>query len=76
MVEHEELVYLAGSLKLEVIEYFRHIYGLKGYAHLVMMMMMIKMMMVIPQDDFELSVEEEALLMMLLQFRHTDIDTT
>lgn len=75
MVEHEELVYLAGSLKLEVIEYFRHIYGLKGYAHLVMMMM-IKMMMVIPQDDFELSVEEEALLMMLLQFRHTDIDTT
>lgn len=69
MVEHEELVYLAGSLKLEVIEYFRHIYGLKGYAHLVMMM-------VIPQDDFELSVEEEALLMMLLQFRHTDIDTT
>lgn len=65
MVEHEELVYLAGSLKLEVIEYFRHIYGLKGYAHLVMMMM-IKMMMVIPQDDFELSVEEEALLMMLL----------
>lgn len=75
MVEHKELVYLAGSLKLEVIEYFRHIYGLKGYAHLVMMMM-IKMMMVIPQDDFELSVEEEALLMMLLQFRHTDIDTT
>ena len=32
MEEHEELVWLAGNLKLEVTEYSKQIYGLIGFA--------------------------------------------
>ena len=32
--EHEELVWLAGNLKLEVTNYSRDLYGLGGVAHL------------------------------------------
>ena len=31
--EHEELIWLAGNLKLEVTEYSRRIYSPKGFAH-------------------------------------------
>ena len=31
--KHEELVWLAGNLKLEVTEYSRRIYSPKGFAH-------------------------------------------
>ena len=33
--EHEELVWLARNLKLEVTEYSMQIYGLGGFVHLV-----------------------------------------
>ena len=33
VAKHEELVWLAGNLKLEVTEYSRQIYGPDGYAY-------------------------------------------
>lgn len=32
-MEHEDLVWLIGNLKLEVMEYSGEIYGLGGYAY-------------------------------------------
>ena len=34
MAKHEELIWLTGNLKLEVIEYSRQIYGPREHTHL------------------------------------------
>ena len=44
--EHEELVWLAGNLKLEVTKHSKRIYGPRGFCHPLIMIMMKMMMMI------------------------------